>query len=79
MELVDCRCREHQGLGKFGRGSVVEINPQIIQVFISNILRFEFQNILMLLCVAIVTNLCAFSLINYVRRILHVGCSFIYL
>ena len=58
-------------LGKFVRESDVEIDLQVTQVFILNILRFEFPLILSLLCVAIVTNLSVFSLINYVCRIAH--------
>ena len=51
------------------RGSVVEMDSQITQVFILNILRFEFPNILSLLCVAFATNLSVFSLMNDVCRI----------
>ena len=70
------------GLGKFFRGSVVEIDSQVTQVFIFNILRFEFPNILSLLCVAIVTNLSVFSLMNDVYRIalsfsFHKICTFL--
>ena len=48
---------------------VVAIVSQVTQVFNLNILRFEFPNILSWLCIAIVTNLCVFSLINDVCRI----------
>ena len=68
VKLVDCWCGDHPGLGKSIRGSDVELDPQITQMFIltilrfefPNILRFEFPNILLLLCVAIVTNLSVF-------------------
>ncbi len=68
---MDSRCRDHPGLVKFVRGSDVEIDSEICQIFILNILRFEFANILLLLCVAIVTNLSVFSLIKYICRIAH--------
>ena len=59
-----------QGLGKkIVRGSVVEIDSQVTQVFNLNILRIEFLTILSLLYVAIVTNLSVFSLMNDVCRI----------
>ena len=48
---------------------VLSRSNRMWQVFISNILQFQFPNILTLLCVAIVTNLTAFSLMNYVSRI----------
>ena len=59
-----------QGLGKkIVRGSVVEIDSQVTQVFNLNTLRIEFLTILSLLYVAIVTNLSVFSLMNDVCRI----------
>ena len=48
---------------------VLSRSNRMWQVFISNILQFQFPNILTLLCIVIVTNLTAFSLMNYVSRI----------
>ena len=75
------------GAPRLRKNSFVEalskINSQVTQVFNFNILRFEFPNILSLLCVAIVTNLSVFSLMNDVCRIalwfsVHKICTFFY-
>ena len=66
---MDCPCRDHPDLGKFAGGSDVEIDSAIWHICILNILRFGFPNILLLLCVAIVTSLSAFSIINFVCQI----------
>ena len=56
---MNCRCRDHRGLGIFVRGSDVEV----CQIFF-NVLQFGFSNILLLLRVATVTNSSVFLLIN---------------
>ena len=72
LGLVDCQCRDHPGLCTFGHGSDIENVSEISQIFILNILRFEFPNILLFLCLAIVKNVSGFLLINYVCRMGHI-------